>query len=222
MRAGIGEGPRTIAPHSPVGVEALQLSLHGAADAPTVGAVEPTTHHTQPVVSPLSVEGEVLDLGCQPLATAGGRDSTALVPRVWGREGPLVMTWALSQTPPPHTPVLREQSCALTKAQWCSQELTGVPARRRGTLGKPIVGWRGSSWLRVGGTRTRHQAWSPFLPGGTERGQPEHHQQLDLGARVIKAIGPSIPLLTELRKTVQPTPEMQWFDCPFIHLSVPC
>lgn len=58
---------------SPVAVEALQLPLHRAADAAAVAAVQPVAHHAQAVMPLLSVEGKVLHLGGNALATLGRR-----------------------------------------------------------------------------------------------------------------------------------------------------
>ena len=81
---------------SPVAVEALQLPLNGAADAAAIGAVQPGAHHAQPVVPLLPVEGKVLHLGGDALATFGGgpRGSAGLLP---GEDGSL--SWVPS--PPP-------------------------------------------------------------------------------------------------------------------------
>lgn len=57
-------------------VKALQLPLHGAADAAAVAAVQPVAHHTQAVVSLLPVKRKVLYLGGNALAALG--------PRNWG------------------------------------------------------------------------------------------------------------------------------------------
>lgn len=63
---------------SPVAVEALQLALHGAADAAAVAAVQPVAHHAQAVVPPLAVKGKVLHRGGEaPAAPGPGRRGSA-------------------------------------------------------------------------------------------------------------------------------------------------
>lgn len=57
-------------------VKALQLPLHGAADAAAVAAVQPVAHHTQAVVPLLPVKRKVLYFGGNALAALG--------PRSWG------------------------------------------------------------------------------------------------------------------------------------------
>lgn len=57
-------------------VEALQLPLHGAADAAPVASVQPVAHHAQAVVPLLPVKRKVLDFGGNALA--------ALCPGTWG------------------------------------------------------------------------------------------------------------------------------------------
>lgn len=57
-------------------VEALQLPLHGAADAAPVASVQPVAHHAQAVVPLLPVKRKVLDFGGNALAALG--------PGTWG------------------------------------------------------------------------------------------------------------------------------------------
>lgn len=61
-------------------VEALQLPLHGAADAAPVASVQPVAHHAQAVMPLLPVKRKVLDFGGNALATLGpGTWSSAAV-----------------------------------------------------------------------------------------------------------------------------------------------
>lgn len=72
---------------SPVAVEALQLALHGAADAAAVAPVQPVAHHAQPVVPLLAVEGEVLHPGGDALSAPGPVQRASAVlffPGGWG------------------------------------------------------------------------------------------------------------------------------------------
>lgn len=71
LAEGLGPGHPA---HSPVGVKALQLPLHSAADAAAVAAVQPAAHHAQAVVPLLPAEGKVLYLGGDALATLGHGD----------------------------------------------------------------------------------------------------------------------------------------------------
>lgn len=66
---------------SPVAVKALQLPLHGAADAAAVAAVQPVSHDTQAVVPLLPVKCKVLYFGGNALAPLGARNrgSTAVL-----------------------------------------------------------------------------------------------------------------------------------------------
>ena len=62
-------------------VKALQLPLHGAADAAAVAAVQPVSHDTQAVVPLLPVKRKVLYFGGNALAPLGARNrgSTAVL-----------------------------------------------------------------------------------------------------------------------------------------------
>lgn len=64
---------------SPVAVEVLQLSLHRAADAAAVAAVQPVAYHAQAVMPLLSVEGKVLHLGGDALPALGHRHGSVAV-----------------------------------------------------------------------------------------------------------------------------------------------
>lgn len=57
-------------------IEALQLPLHGAADATAIATVQPVAHDTQAVVPLLPVKCKVLNFGGNALATLG--------PGTWG------------------------------------------------------------------------------------------------------------------------------------------
>lgn len=57
-------------------IEALQLPLHGAADAAAIASVQPVAHDAQAVVPLLPVKGKVLYFGGDALAALG--------PRTWG------------------------------------------------------------------------------------------------------------------------------------------
>lgn len=52
-------------------IEALQLPLHGAADAASIASVEPVTHDAQAVVPLLPVKCKVLYFGGNAFATLG-------------------------------------------------------------------------------------------------------------------------------------------------------
>lgn len=58
---------------SPVAIEALQLPLHGAADAAAIASVQPVSHDAQAIVPLLPVKRKVLYFGGNALATLGPR-----------------------------------------------------------------------------------------------------------------------------------------------------
>lgn len=70
----MGQGDRGTGQDSPVAVKALQLPLHGAADAAAVAAVQPVSHDTQAVVPLLPVKCKVLYFGGNALAPLGARN----------------------------------------------------------------------------------------------------------------------------------------------------
>lgn len=153
---------------SPVAVEALQLALHGAADAAAVAAVQPAAHHAQAVVPLLPVEGKVLHLGGDALAAFGrghGRSATLLPGRDSG----------LSLVLPPPRPARGVRvaglcgalslPCRPLRLEEDGPELTEGPAPAPGRRGRPSGEGPGSSWQRGGATQTHRRAWSSFLPG---------------------------------------------------------
>ena len=169
---------------SPVAVEALQLALHGAADAAAVATVQPVAHHAQAVVPPLAVKGKVLHRGGEAPAAPGPgrrRGSAGVLPGGGGlsagcpfpahpRRGPGRDLLRAGGALPHRTTSLRlEEGCP---------ELTEGPARHRGRPGRPSVGSPGSSWQRAGETQTHRRAWSSFLPGvGWSGGHKERQRE---------------------------------------------
>lgn len=137
---------------SPMAVKALQLPLHSAADAAAIASVQPVAHDAQAVVPLLPVKRKVLYFGGNALAS--------LAPGTWGSAA--VFFSGDDKGSQPEDPAGAQRGLESPHPV-----LTAGSALHQGRLGRQSGGHLhlGSSWQRVGGTQTHHQAWSSFPPG---------------------------------------------------------
>lgn len=171
-------------------VEALQLLLHGAADAATIASVQPVAHDAQAVVPLLPVKRKVLDFGGNALAT--------LAPGTWGSAA--VFFSGDDKGSQPEDPAGAQQGLESPHPV-----LTAGFALHQGRLGRQSVGHLrlGSSWQRVGGTQKHHRAWSSFLPG-VEGHQRQCKEPLSQGPSPSTSIKGETKLYSLLRMEGKP------------------